>query len=256
MQTLERPRFSDQSESFPQSEGVKNRLRGTLIIIGGGAKEASLQAVADHLPVPKHLTVTTLASPSDPEYQYGKCRDGMEKLGVTVSYLTNKKIEEEHEAYLTSETSGLFVTGGYQDLLMRRLNASRFSRELREYHTNGGTVIGTSAGASFMGGIMPLRDTYEEGFGFIPHIIDQHFSQKNRKSRLARLVAEFPDRIGIGIDENTAVVYHHTHMQVMGEGQVYVLESNGSSRLQEVVLRDGDVFDLSYYSSYTEAAAD
>jgi cyanophycinase len=138
---------------------------------------------------------------------------------------------------------------------MERLLASRFQEEFRDYHNNGGDIIGTSAGASFMGEIMPLGNTHAQGFGLVPHIIDQHFSQGNRMGRLVNLVREFPDRIGIGIDENTAVIYTDSQMQIMGEGQVYVISSQESSGIHEVVLSEGDVFDLSRISSYGDVAA-
>lgn len=223
-------------------------------MIGGRAEEAALRVVADHLSPPKLLAVTTIAS-NDPDYQYAKYENGFKNLGVTLSHLGPADIEKDADSYLDPATSGVLVTGGRQNLLVERLLASKFQGEFRDYYNNGGDIIGTSAGASFMGDIMPLGNTHAKGFGFVPHIIDQHFSQGNRMGRLVNLVREFPDRIGIGIDENTAVVYNDSHMHVMGEGQVYVLAANGASKIHEIVLNDGDVFDLSQFTTSGEIAA-
>lgn len=257
MQTVERSHYADEAHLFRRVNRQDTLgSNGTLVIIGGGAREASLKAVVDHLPPPQHLTIATLASPKEPEYQYEKCSEGMKQFGIVDPFhLSQDFLTEERDSYLPPETSGVFVTGGYQDLLMERLSASLFGQELRDFHANGGTVIGTSAGASFMGKIMPLGNSHLEGFGLVPHIIDQHFTQGNRKGRLTSLVQRFPDRIGIGIDENTAVVYQNEQMHVMGEGQVYVLSKSGRSSIDEVVLSEGDVFDLSTINSYAEIAA-
>jgi cyanophycinase len=216
---------------------------GTLIIIGGGARESSLQAVADHIIPPKYLSVVTLAS-RDPEYQFNKCRDGLAEFGFEFSHLSKDSLKEESESYIPSHVTGVFMTGGRQDDLMEALGTSRFSQELREYYNNGGTIIGTSAGASFMGDKMPLGQSHADGFGLVPHIIDQHFTQHNRKGRLISLIQQFPDKIGIGIDENTAVIYNNSHMMVMGEGQVFVLQTNEYNEIDENVLTHGQEYTI------------
>lgn len=255
MSLLELPRYTDRDPSLNRVPGQeKVGQNGTLIMIGGRAEEASLRVVADHLPDSKHLTVTTIAS-DEPEYQYVKYEQGFKLLGVDTTHLGLSDIEGDADSYLDPETSGLFVTGGGQDRLMRRLMASFFNRELRQFHEDGKMVIGTSAGASFMGEIMPLRDTHAPGFGFVPHIIDQHIKRSGRNGRLAGLIEQFPDRIGIGIDENTAVIYQNEHMHIMGEGQVYVIAKSGSSSVDEIILREGDMFDLSTLNSSVDIAA-
>ncbi len=246
VQTLERSHYVDHAHSsrrVPRQDTLGSN--GTLIIIGGSARESSLQAVSDHLPSPRHLTVATIASPSDPEYQYEICKKRMKEFpGITFSELSFENLIHDDPPYLDPETSGIFITGGHQDLLVDRLNTSRFGQELRDYHARGGTIIGTSAGASFMGDKMPLGSTQADGFGLVPHIIDQHFSQKKRKGRLYALVEQFPGRVGIGIDENTAVIYQDSHLQVMGEGQVFILKRNEEEVIEETVLTHGDTFTI------------
>ena len=58
-------------------------------------------------------------------------------------------------------------------------------------------------------------------------IIDQHFSQRNRLSRLITAVSYNPANLGIGIDEDTAIVLHNGLLDVIGSGTVTVLDASG-----------------------------
>jgi hypothetical protein len=89
----------------------------------------------------------------------------------------------------------------------------------------GGVIAGTSAGASIMGNLMitggnPVARV-GEGFGLLPGVvIDQHFSQRNRLDRLLGVLVAHPGYVGLGIDENTAVVIEGHTLRVLGEHDV------------------------------------
>src|SRR3954447_9934522 len=92
-------------------------------------------------------------------------------------------------------------------------------------------------------------------------IIDQHFAERGRFGRLFGAVAHNPRELGIGIDEDTAVVLKHSGFDVVGSGGVYVVdgaavtcsniaEAQAESALSLYDLRlhvlgSGDRFDLS-----------
>ena len=65
------------------------------------------------------------------------------------------------------------------------------------------------------------------GLGVITRlIIDQHFSQRDRLGRLLTAVALEPERLGVGIDEDTAIVYYGDgQLEVIGSGQVFVVDA-------------------------------
>ena len=44
------------------------------------------------------------------------------------------------------------------------------------------------------------------GLGLLAAVIDQHFDQRNRYGRLLMIVAQSPQLLGIGVDEDTAAV--------------------------------------------------
>ena len=70
------------------------------------------------------------------------------------------------------------------------------------------------------------------GFGFAKNLlVDQHFSQRGRMARLIGAVAQNPRVLGIGIDENTAIIVGPgaRRFTVMGEGAAYVVDGGKST---------------------------
>jgi cyanophycinase len=99
------------------------------------------------------------------------------------------------------------------------------------------TLAGTSAGAAVMGhhmiagggsGESPNRSLVDmaTGLGMIPEVIvDQHFHNRNRMARLMSAVAAHPERLGIGIDEDTCAMFERDGLlQVMGKGTVTIVD--------------------------------
>jgi cyanophycinase len=99
-------------------------------------------------------------------------------------------------------------------------------------------IIGTSAGASVLCETMMVEGGGDEsykiggalrmapGLGLIEGmIIDQHFAERGRMGRLLGAVAENPANVGVGIDEDTAIVVEKgKSFYVLGSGAVYVFD--------------------------------
>ncbi|MBI3968103.1 MAG: cyanophycinase [Chloroflexi bacterium] len=148
-------------------------------------------------------------------------------------------------------------------------------RCLQERFVEGATIAGTSAGAAAMPETMLFSGPNEEsnkisalgmapGLGLIRDVvIDSHFAERGRFGRLFGAVAQNPKNLGIGLDEDTAIVIERDHaFRVLGSGAVYVVDGTGISfsSLSEVhpegvvslhdvklhVLGDGDCFDLAH----------
>ena len=66
------------------------------------------------------------------------------------------------------------------------------------------------------------------GLGLLPDIIvDQHFAERGRLGRLIAAIAQNPRYLGVGIDEDTAIVVHDgKSFEVVGSGAVYVLDGS------------------------------
>lgn len=136
------------------------------------------------------------------------------------------------------DADGIFMTGGDQKRLLAIIGGTSLDAEM---HTalklRGACIGGTSAGASAMSGHMLAQgrtDLHPEkgavslgaGLGFLHRVvIDQHFSERQRLSRLLSIVAQNPYLQGIGIDEDTALVVERgVGIEVLGEGAVTIVD--------------------------------
>jgi cyanophycinase len=111
----------------------------------------------------------------------------------------------------------------------------------------GGVIGGSSAGASIQGDYMPRGDPmgnlniiaegYESGLGFLCGVaIDQHFAQRRRFKDMSLLMKTYPQLLGIGIDEGTAIIVKQSVAEVVGKGNVafYDASSQDSAKLEPV----------------------
>ncbi len=136
------------------------------------------------------------------------------------------------------ECTGVFMTGGDQLRLCGLLADTPLMDKVRQRVQQGElTLAGTSAGAAVMGhhmiagggsGESPNRSLVDmaTGLGLIPEVIvDQHFHNRNRMARLMSAVAVYPERLGMGIDEDTCALFERDGLlQVMGKGTVTIID--------------------------------
>jgi cyanophycinase len=118
--------------------------------------------------------------------------------------------------------------GDSQSRVTNRYLGTMVEKELRALLDRGGVIGGTSAGAAVMSGVMIAggnpRPRLVEGFDWVPDaIVDQHFSERDRRSRLEAALKTHPERWGIGIDEGTAVVVRSRRLEVLGKGSVTLM---------------------------------
>jgi cyanophycinase len=147
-----------------------------------------------------------------------------------------------------AESSGVFLTGGNQVRLARILSRTRAADTIVQLNRDGVPVAGTSAGASVMSTVMvaggqsgptPRKKMAKlsRGLGLIDSvIIDQHFTERNRVSRLVAMVSYNPGLIGVGIDEDTAaLISPEGVIEVIGRGSVLIVDgSNMESDIEHV----------------------
>jgi cyanophycinase len=146
---------------------------------------------------------------------------------------------EDHQLQeYVEQCTGVFMTGGDQLRLCGLLADTPLMEKVRQRVQQGElTLAGTSAGAAVMGhhmiagggsGESPNRSLVDmaTGLGIIPEVIvDQHFLNRNRMARLMSAVAAHPERLGIGIDEDTCALFERDGvLQVMGKGTVTIVD--------------------------------
>ncbi|WP_228025308.1 cyanophycinase [cf. Phormidesmis sp. LEGE 11477] len=146
--------------------------------------------------------------------------------------------EEERWLEVLNDCSGVFITGGDQLRLRDLIGDTRFLQRLKEKLTKSELVLaGTSAGAAVMGkqmiaggssGESPNQSLVDltSGLGFVPELlVDQHFHNRNRMARLLSAIAAHPNRLGVGIDEDTCIAIANDGVfQVLGKGTITVID--------------------------------
>jgi cyanophycinase len=216
--------------------------RGTLIIIGGHedkeGEKVILREVARRVGSGK-LVVATLASEVAEEVQK-EYRRVFRGLGVRhihhLGPIERDEANSERHVKVLEGATAVFFTGGHQLRITARLEGSLLSEMIREIYEDGGLIAGTSAGASMMGELMPVygeglprhgirgMSMLAPGFGLLRDvIIDQHFAERGRIGRILGALALNPRLLGLGIDEDTAVVVEQERtLAVIGSGAVHV----------------------------------
>jgi cyanophycinase len=238
---------------------------GSLLIIGGHEDKAGdrtiLKALAELLDGGR-LVIATVAS-HEPEGYFEAYREAFAGLGVTD--LVELYVEERRDSAAPDlldrldGAAGVFFTGGDQLRISSQIGDTPIEKRILELHRNGASIAGTSAGASVMSETMlvkgPSAESYRigelhmaPGLGLMRDvIIDQHFAERGRYGRLLGAVAHNPRLLGVGIDENTALLVNDRKGKVLGDGAVYVVdgESAGHSNVAEARSDDAlSMFDV------------
>jgi cyanophycinase len=230
--------------------------QGPLVIIGGHEDREGdrriLREVAGLLDGGV-LLVCAAASKVPGEYIDGY-RAAFAGLGVSIRELT-----AESTAEVADDARGVFFTGGSQKRLSEAVRGTEAERIVHRVRAEGGVIAGTSAGASVMSDTMLTRGRgettpgrhdigFSAGLGLLTGVlIDQHFAERGRIGRLALAVRTRPDLLGIGIDEDTAIVVADGRVTVVGAGGVYVVDGSDVEPRDALALRlfaAGDTFDL------------
>lgn len=149
-----------------------------------------------------------------------------------------RECDEERWLNILANCTGVFVTGGDQLRLRDLLGGSKFMASIQDRIEQGNLVMaGTSAGAAIVGekmisggssGESPNRSLVDltDGLGIIPELlVDQHFHNRNRMARLMSAIAAHPDKLGIGIDEDTCAAFEDDGtFEVIGKGTITVID--------------------------------
>jgi cyanophycinase len=253
--------FILQPSSLFQEEAlhVSHNRTGTLIIIGGhedktGEQEILKQVTKRAGSEGDKLVIATVAT-SLPEEVAAEYTAVFKKLGV--KHIAHLDVRNRRDAYQESNIEALqdaavvFFTGGDQLRITAHLGDSPVYSLIQEIYDRGGVIAGTSAGASVMSETMMVSGAQEEsnvigdlrmapGLGLLKGVVvDQHFAERGRIGRLIAAVAQNPRNLGVGIDENTAIVLENqASFTVAGSGAVYVVDGTDIS---DTNLAEGDM---------------
>ncbi len=170
-----------------------------------------------------------------------------QKLGMNNLEVINIKSRQEankpENLKIIEQAAGIMITGGDQLKLTSILGGTYFMEKLKERYTHDDIIIaGTSAGAAALSTPMIYTGQSEGGFKkgdvyittgleFMRDVaIDTHFIARGRISRMAQAIATNPQCIGIGLEEDTAILFSEgNQMEVLGSGIIVVVDGMGMS---------------------------
>lgn len=243
------PSAGTESQGEPRARGSRrdDRKAGTLILIGGAldptgpALDVFLRSCGAREGA-KIVGFTTAST--DPVQSALAWKDAFAEAGATnVEFPIidrRERAQDPRIAHMVLEASGIFLGGGDQVHLVATLGGSRVGRAIKEAFASGTIVCGTSAGAAALSETMLAGGEIDEGgqevplylgpgFGLLGFsaLVDTHFSKRGRLQRLFRRVAENPELMGLGIDENTALIVRGHRAEVVGNGSVYFVDGRG-----------------------------
>ena len=243
----------------------KQGKEGVLVIIGGaenrtndGAVLREFVGLAGGLEARIFVSAVASGSPLETARSY---LDVFRKLGVAeVAALDITERNHGNDSKiieLVKSATGVFFTGGSQIRITQILGGTELDDLLHERYENENLVVaGTSAGAAMMSHIMIAGGKPESayhfgtvelapGMNFVSGVlIDLHFEQRGRLRRLLAAVAQYPRDLGIGIDENTAIVVENEILRVIGEGSVTVIDAGDITYSNLAYLNKDDMLSL------------
>ena len=223
------------------------RKIGRLLVIGGNEdKDEATMVILPHFVKMcggKRARILVCGTPSkkvrEKERTYRRL---FEKIGVAEVMepdVTRRHDGEDDDLVeMARRATGVFFTGGDQLRLTAIVSGTPFGNEIRHRVFNDGLIAGgTSAGAAAMSSTMIIRGSsggtvrradvgLAPGLGYWRDtVVDTHFAQRGRVSRMLVIFAHNPAILGVGIDEDTAIeVEPGERFKVIGSGAVFVFD--------------------------------
>ncbi len=252
-------------EPFPPAKVADPVVeKGSLVIVGGGGAGPEIWkrfiALAGGPDAPIVVIPTALEDPLPASV--GEV-EALKKYGATNVTTLHTRDRATADAPAFSDgllrAKGVWFGGGRQWRFVDAYAGTLTEKRIHGVLARGGVVGGSSAGASIQGEYMPrghplgnavvMAEGYERGFAFLPGTaIDQHFFARRRTADMTGLMAKYPQFLGIGIDEGTAVVVTGHAAAVVGKSKVAFYDRRaGAPKAGEkdyVEVPAGGVYDL------------
>mgnify|MGYP000270557409 CR=1 FL=1 len=223
-----------------------SKTRGYLVAIGGAEDKTSELAILSRvfsLATGRNKEVAVIATASGiPEETLPAYETVFTRLGASRVHLlpvpTREEGDEKANVRAIEASDVIFFTGGDQLRLTYVLGGSRLLDAIRKRFEAGAVVAGTSAGAMALcqtmiyngdatGAVRKGGVNMSSGLGFVDGlIIDTHFLERGRFTRLMEVGTTNPNDLGVGLGEDAAVIVHPDGMlEAAGPGHVILIDS-------------------------------
>lgn len=223
---------------------------GSFVIAGGGTPAEAYRAFLQLAGGERAKIVVIPAYLITPEEAAELASKWQQRGARNVEILSAKERNECAQPRFVEplqKATGVWLTGGDQLFLSEVYAGTAVETELTALLERNGVIGGTSAGASILSHTMIGQDRYDEhvfrGLGLLPDVIvDQHFLQRNRVQRLADVLAQHATNVGVGIDENTAMIVARkkNDWRVIGDSYAMICLPTDKGSLRMEVLKAGE----------------
>jgi cyanophycinase len=223
-------------------EFIQNGILSHVVELSGGI-DANIVICATASSIPDEVTENYL--------------DVFSKLGCRNVHVLDIRKRKDSELQsnidLVKNADGILFSGGDQSKITKKIGDTEIHHLLIDkYRDTKFVIAGTSAGAMMMSSEMIAGGNATESFrkgvvklskgmGFTPNlIIDSHFIQRGRFGRLTEAVAHFPQKIGIGLAEDTGIIIrNNTEFEVIGSGMAIIFDCRGVIHNNASILEEG-----------------
>ena len=261
-------RRAAQSRAKPLGSDTTRETRlehhGSLVLVGGGGISSEVVKRFIELAGGADAPIVVLPTGNPPDDPPRPSREAkmLEKAGarqvVVLSQRTLAEVESPQWKAALQQAKGVWFGGGRQWRFIDCYEGTAAQTAIHDVLRRGGVIGGSSAGATIQGEYLcrgsPLgnqamqAEGYERGFGYLPGTaIDQHFSQRKRWGDMTELMRRHPQLLGIGIDEQTALIVQGNTAEVLGKNQVYFYDYRAPPADPQhdfILAKPGEKFDL------------
>lgn len=257
--TLRKAAIGRTQPAFPSKHVASPEVpRGSLLIVGGGGMPTEVVNRFIELAGGKDrvfvVLPTSMPDPIPANVGQFLKRAGISKLHVLPGRKQEDVCKPEVLALL-DQADAVWFDGGRQWRFVDAYEGTPFYEKLHGVLKRGGVIGGSSAGATIQGEYLcrgnPLGpndmicEGYEKGFGFLPGVgIDQHFTQRNRFADMVLFKKVYPQYLGIGIDEATALVVQGHRAEVIGRTRACFYPTLPTHDQDFISIPAGEAFDL------------
>lgn len=240
------------SNPQPEVAYTTGPKKGALVIAGGNLKDTSVYnrfmdlAGGPEAPIILITTAAEVDQLAKPEFAVN-AKKAFEKYGfknVTVLHTRNPEVANTDSFVAPLKNAkGVWFNGGRQWRLVDSYANTKTYDEFTNLLNRGGVIGGSSAGASIQGSFLVRGDTktntimigdHQVGFGFIKNVaIDQHLLALNRQFDIFEILDSHSELLGIGLDENTAIIVQGDRFEVVGKHYVAVYDGTFFSEIRD-----------------------
>jgi cyanophycinase len=226
------------------SQPVVGPATGSLVIVGGAMRDPAIRERFVELAggADARIVVVPTAGGRE-EYDNATCGVAgwwrMDVRSVTCIH-TMDPAEADSDEFIKpiQDATAVWFNGGRQWRIVDSFEGTRAQEEFMRVLERGGVIGGSSAGATIQGSYLVRGDTsgntimmgdHQVGFGYLRNTaIDQHVLRRNRQFDLIEVIEAHPELLGVGIDENTAIVVQGDEFEVIGESYVLIYDNQST----------------------------